>query len=184
MLLSTSPKELLLACSLSPPWNLPSFTVEFTLSFPCSRSDLPFSRQGAALAHLNSLPLTIWYSKLTALFFFFLAKAAPAYLPTALSVALKPLFPFQQAQYAQVFLLRPALFCKLFAGLGSTNKSVTSVLFSSYLTLVLSSSPCSLLRFSFYLKRSGRSGRNSLSSCSISFLPENDVVDELASGER
>ena len=39
-----------------PPWNLPSFTVESTLSSPCSRSDPPHSRQGAALAHLDSLP--------------------------------------------------------------------------------------------------------------------------------
>ena len=36
--------------------------------------------------------LMIWYSGLTALFLFLLARAAPAYLPTALSVALRPLF--------------------------------------------------------------------------------------------
>ena len=35
-----------------------------------------------------------------ALFLFLLAKVALAYLSTALSVALRPLFPFQQAQYA------------------------------------------------------------------------------------
>ena len=84
----------------------------------------------------------IWYSGQTALFLILLARAAPKYLPTALSVAPKPLFPFQQAQYAQVFLLRPAPFCTLFAGLGSTNKSATSLLV--YLTLVLSS-PSSFL---------------------------------------
>ena len=96
MLPSTCSREALLAC---PPWNLPSFTVESTLPTPCSRSDAPLSRQGAALAHLDSLPLMIWYSGQTALFLFLLAKAAPAYLPTALSVALRPLFPFRQAQY-------------------------------------------------------------------------------------
>ena len=53
-----------------------------------------------------------------------------AYLPAALFVALRPLFPFQQAQYAQDFPLKPALFCKLFAGLGSTNKSAISLLLS------------------------------------------------------
>ena len=37
-------------------------------------------------------------------------------------------------------------------------------LFSSYLTLVLSSPPCPLLRLPFYLKLSGRSGRNCLLS--------------------
>ena len=41
----------------------PSFTVESTFSSPCSRSDPPHSRQGAALAHLDSLPphdLVLW----------------------------------------------------------------------------------------------------------------------------
>ena len=70
--------------------------------------------------------IMIWCFGLTALFLFLLARAAPAFLPTALSVALRPLFPFRQAQYAQVFPLRPATFCTLFAGLGSTNKSATS----------------------------------------------------------
>ena len=63
MLPSTSPKEAFFACPPYPPWNFPFFTVEFTLSSPCSRSDLPLSRQGAALAHLDSLPphdLVLW----------------------------------------------------------------------------------------------------------------------------
>ena len=90
----------------------------------------PLSCQGATLAHLDSLSLLmIWYSGQTALILFSLAKAAPAYLPTALSVVLRPLFPFQQAQCAQVFLLKPAPFCTFIAGLGSTNKS--ALLFSS-----------------------------------------------------
>ena len=55
MLPSTCSREALVACPLFPPWHLPSFTVESTLSTPCSRSDLPHSRQGAALAHLDSL---------------------------------------------------------------------------------------------------------------------------------
>ena len=53
---STSPRKAFLACPPSPPWNLPSPTVESTLSSPCSSSDLPLSRQDAALAHLDSLP--------------------------------------------------------------------------------------------------------------------------------
>ena len=63
MLPSTSSKEALLACPYFPPWNLPSFTVESTLSSPYSRSDLPLTRQGAALAHLDYLPphdLVFW----------------------------------------------------------------------------------------------------------------------------
>ena len=105
----------------------------------------------------------IWCSGLTALFLILLAKAVPTFLPTALSVALRPLFPFWQAQYAQVFLLKLAPFCTLFAGLGSTNKSVIFLLFY-YLTLVLFSPPCPLLHLSFYLKLCHRSGRNCLLS--------------------
>ena len=162
---STFPRETLLACPPFPPWNLPSFAVVFTLSYLCSLSDPPLSRQGAALAHLDPLsPLMIWYSGQTALFLLLLARAALAYLPTALLVALRLLFPFQQAQYVPVFLLEPAPFCTLFAGLGSTNMPAISLLFSSYLTLVLFSPLCPLLRLSFYLKLCGRSGRNCLLS--------------------
>ena len=60
---STCSREALLACPPCPPWNLPSFTVESTLSSPCSRSDPPLTRQSAALAHLDSLPphdLILW----------------------------------------------------------------------------------------------------------------------------
>ena len=69
---------------------------------------------------------------------------------------MRPLFPFQQAQYAQVFPLKPAPLCKLFAGLGIINKSAIFLLFSSYMTFVLSSLLCSLLRLSFYLNHSSR----------------------------
>ena len=41
MLPSTSPREALLACPPFPPWNLPSFTVESTLSSSHSCSDPP-----------------------------------------------------------------------------------------------------------------------------------------------
>ena len=63
MLPFTCSREAFLACPPFLPWNLPSFTVESTLSFPCSRSNPPVSRQGAALAHLDSLPphdLVLW----------------------------------------------------------------------------------------------------------------------------
>ena len=113
---------------------------------------------------LSLSPLMIRCFEQTALFVFLLARAAPAFLPTSLSVALRPLFPFRQAQYAQVSPLKPAPFCTLFAGLGSTNGSAISLLFSSCLTLVLSSTPCPLLHLSSYLKLCGRSGRNCLLS--------------------
>ena len=63
MLPSTSTREALLACPSSPPWNLPLFTVESTLSSPCFCSDFFLSRQSAALVHLDSLPpydLVLW----------------------------------------------------------------------------------------------------------------------------
>ena len=101
----------------------------------------------------------IWYSVQTALFL--LAKAAPAFLPTALPVALRRPFPFLQAQYVEVFPLKPAPFCTLFAGLGSTNKSAISLLLTDSRS---SSPPCPLLRLSSYLKLCGRSGRNGLLS--------------------
>ena len=113
---------------------------------------------------LSLSPLMTWCFGQTALFLFLLAKAAPAFLPTAVSVALRPLFPFRQAQYVQVFPLKSAPFRTLFAGLGSTNKSAISLLFSYYLTLILSSPSCPLLHLSFYLKLCGKSGRNCLLS--------------------
>ena len=75
---------------------------------------------------LNAL-LTDWCSGQTALFLSLLAKTGLRYLPTALSVASRPPFSFQQDQYAQVFPLKPAPSCTLFAGLGSTNKSAISL---------------------------------------------------------
>ena len=99
-----------------------AFTVESTLSPPCSCSNPLF------VAKVQLSTLTIWCFGQMALFFFLMAKAALEYLPTAFSVVF---FPFQQAQYAQVFLIKLAPFCKLFAGPGSTNKSVTSLLYDS-----------------------------------------------------
>ena len=135
-------------------------------------------------------PLMIWCSGQTAVFVFHLARAAPAFLPSALSVALRPLFFFRHAQYVQVFPVKPAPFYTLFAGLGSTNKSAIFFLFSCCLTLVLSSPPCPLLHPFSYLKLCGRSGRNCLFSPPVlsgyngspdtRFSRGNDTADELA----
>ena len=187
MLPSTCSREALVACPPCPPWNLPSFTVQSTLCTPCSRSDLPHSRPGAALAHLDSLPphdLVFWTDGFVP---FPLAKAAPAFLPTALSVALRPLFPFRLDQYAPVFPLKPAPFCTLFAGPGNTIKSAIFLLLlsdSRSVLATLSSPPPFLLSQTLWQIWQ----ELSTLSCSIrlqwvpghSFLPGNDTADELA----
>ena len=76
-------------------------------------------------------------------------------------------------------------FCTLFAGLGNTNKSAISHLFSSYLTLALSLPPGPS---SFLLPQSLWQESFFFSSCSIrlqwvsghSFLPGNDADNKLA----
>ena len=115
--------------------------MESILSSPCSRPDLSFTRQGAALAHHDSLShLTIWYSGQMALFLFPFGESGSD-VPANCFLALRPLFPLQQAQYAQVFPLKPVPFCTLFAGLGSTNKSATSLLLSEPRSVLFSIFP-------------------------------------------
>ena len=91
---STFLREALLACPLTPPWSLsslwsPPFLLHAATLIPLSLTKVQLSLI-LTLSHL-----TIWYFGLTARFLFLLAKAALAYLPTALSMALRPLFPFQ-----------------------------------------------------------------------------------------
>ena len=138
MVLSTCSRAALLAC---PPFLLGiCLPSQWSPPFPLHALALiPLTLAKVRLSPTLTLsPLMIWCFEQTALFLFLLARAAPAFLPTALSVALRPLFPFRQAQYAQVFPLKPASFCTLFAGLGNTIKSAIFLLFSFCLTLVLS----------------------------------------------
>ena len=156
MLSSTFCREALLAC---PPWNVPSFTVESTLSSPCSRSDPPLSFVKVRLSPTLTLPphdLVLWTDGS-----FSLGKGGSGVLANCSLCVTEATLSFSAGS---VFPLKPAPFCTLFAGLGSTNKSAISLLFSSCLTLVLFSPPCPLLRLSFYLKLCGRSGRDRLLS--------------------
>ena len=158
--------------------------MESTLSFPCSRSDPPLFRQGAALAHLDSLPtynLVLWTDGSVPFPF---GKVGSDVLVNCV-LALRPLFPFQHAQYVQVSRLKPPPSCKLFAGLGSTKKSAISLLFSSDLNLAPSSSPSFfLLQLLWQIWQE----LSSFSSCIIelqwvprySFLPGNDAANKLA----
>ena len=113
--------SVLLGIFLRSPWSPPFLPHAFALVL--------LSLAKVRLSPILALfPLMIWCSGQTALFLFLLARAAPVSLPTALSVVLRPLFPFQQAQYVPVFPLKPARFCKLLAAFGSTNKSAISLL--------------------------------------------------------
>ena len=164
MLPSTCSREGLLACPPCPPWNLPSFTVESTLPTPCSRSEPPLSHQGAALAHLDSLlphDLVFWIDGYVPFSF---GKGGSCVLANCSLCGTEATLSFSEGPDAPVFPLKPAPFCKLFAGLSSTNKPAIFLLFSYYLTLVLSSPPYPLLNLSSYLKLCGRSGRNCLLS--------------------
>ena len=166
MLPSTCSREALLACRFFLTWNLPSFIVESTLSTPCSRSDpLTLAKVWLSLT-LTLSALMIWCFGQMALFLFLLARAAPVFLPTAFSVALRPLFPFRQTQYVQVFSAEACAILHALCWSRQHHKvcHFSSLLFSSYLTLVLSSPPCLLLHLSSYLKLCGRSGRNCLLS--------------------
>ena len=176
MLPSTCSREYLLACPACPPWNLSSFTVESTLSTPCSRSDPPLSRQGEALAHLDSLPphdLVLWTDGSVPFPF---GKGGFGVLANCSLYGAEATLSFSAGSVCQVFPLKPAPFCTLFAGLGSTIKSAISLLLSSCLTLVLSSPPCPLLHLSSYLKLCSRSGWNCLLSPSV-LLDYNESPD-------
>ena len=71
MLPSTSPRKALLAFLPSPPWNLPFFAVESTLSSPCSRSDPLYLAKVRLSLILTLSHLTIWCSGQTAVRFSF-----------------------------------------------------------------------------------------------------------------
>ena len=111
--------------------NPPSFTVESTLSSPCSCSDLPLTRQSAALAHLDSLPthdLVIWTDGSVPFPF---GKGGFGVLSNCSLCGTEATLSFSAGAICSSFLLKPAPFCTLFAGLDGTNKSAPSLLSDS-----------------------------------------------------
>ena len=136
-----------------PPWNMLSFTVESTLSSPCSYSDLPLCRQGAALAHLDSLPphdLVLWTDG-SAPFLF--AKGGFGILANCSLCGTDPTLSFSAGPVCSSF---SAEACVILHALGWSQHHQQVCHFSYYLTLVLSSPPCPLLHLSLYLNLSGR----------------------------
>ena len=170
----------------------------------------PFSPRALALIplfltkmQLSTLcRLTILCFGQTARFLSLLAKAAMAYLPTALSVALRPLFLFLLAQYALYIKCDISLKSTFLEDFSSFSAEACAILdalcwsrqhqqvchfsllrFSDYRSALatLSSTPFFLLPQSFWQELS-------FLYCSIrlqwvpkySFLPGNDAADELA----
>ena len=123
--------SLLLGTCLPLLWS-PPFPLHAPALIPLSLAKVRLSLT-LTLSHL-----TIWFFEQAALFLFPFGKGGSGVLANCF-LALRLLFSFQQAQYVQVFPLKPAPFCKLFSGLGSTNKSAISLLLLYESRSVLSS---------------------------------------------
>ena len=162
MLPSTCSREALLACLPCSFWNLPSFAVESTLSSPCSRSNPPLSRQGAALAHLDSLPthdLVLWTDGSVPFYF---GKSGSGVLANSSLCGTETTLSFSAGSVCSSFSAKACAILHALCWSRQYQQSAISLFFSYYLTLVLFSPPCPLLHLSCYLKLCGRSGRNCL----------------------
>ena len=189
MLPSTFPREALLACPPFPPWKLPLFIVESTLSFSCSCSDPPLSRQGAVLAQLESLPphdLVLWTNG-SAPFFF--GKSGSGVLANCSLCGTEATLSFSAGPVSSSF---SAEACAILHALCWSRQHQQVCHFSSLLLLSDSRSVLATLSSppSFLLSQTLWQIWQELSSlsCSIrlkwvprhSFLPGNDAANELA----
>ena len=135
-----------------------------SLSSPCSRSDPPLSRQGAALAHLDSLllhDLVLWTDGSVPFPF---GKSGSGVFANCSLCGTEATLSFSAGPVCSSISAEAFAILHVFCCLSSTNNSAIFLFFSYYLTLVLSSPPCPLLHFSFNFKLCGRSGRNCLFS--------------------
>ena len=190
MLPSTSSRKALLAYPPFLPWNLPSFTLESTLSSSCSRSDPPLSRQDAALAHFDSLPthdLVLWTDGSVPFPF---GKGGSGVLANCPLCGTEATLSFSAGPVCSSF---SAEACAILHALCWSRQHQQVCHFSSLFLLsdsrfvltTLSSPPSFLLRQALWQIWQELS---SLSFCSIrlqwvpgySFLPGNDTADELA----
>ena len=162
MLPSSSPKKALFVCPPSPSWNLPLFTVESIISCPCSRSDPPLSRQGAALAHLDSLLPHDLVLRTDGSVPSPLGKGSSGVLASCFLCGTEATLSFSAGPVCSSFSAEARA---ILHALCWSWQHQQACHFSSI--ILLSFCPCHsclLLRLSLYLKLHGRSGRNCLLS--------------------
>ena len=160
MLPSTTHREALLAFPSCPPWNLPSFTVESTLSSSYSNAGPPLFHHDAALAHLDSLfshDVLIWTDGSVPFPF---GKGGSGVFANCSLCGTETTYSFSAGPVCSCFSPET---CAILHAL-CWSRQHQQVCHFSYLTLVLSSPPCPLLHLFSYLKLCGRSGRNCLFS--------------------
>ena len=166
MLRSTSPKEGLLACPPYPPWNPSSFTVESTLSSPCSRFGLLFLAKVRLSLTLILSPhdLVLWTGGSVPFSF---GKGDSGVLANCFFCGTEATLSFSASPVCSSFLLKPSLFCVL-APLTLWRLSVSlRPLVQAVGSCSASGAPCSSVMPSFLGR--GRATTTATTECFFSF---------------